>query len=63
MTGSRRYTTIPFHALPKAHALLKDKLANVTADGHLGVHRRVLLDWIPAQQAALDLAARSKKAD
>lgn len=51
------YTTIPFHALPKAHVLLKDKLVNVSKDGHCGVHLRVLRDWIPEQRAALSAAA------
>ncbi|KAJ8613127.1 hypothetical protein CTAYLR_004817 [Chrysophaeum taylorii] len=55
------YTTIPFHALPKAHEHLKDKLKNVSNDGHIGVHRRVIFDWIPAQQDALANAMSSKK--
>lgn len=55
------YTTIPFHALPKAHRLLKDKLANVSAKGHFDVHRSTVEDWIPAQQAALEASARAKK--
>jgi len=35
------YPALPFHALPKAHALLKDKVT-VTAPGYLAVHRDVI---------------------
>lgn len=51
------YTTLPFHALPKAHELLKDKLSNVSLEGHLGINSRVLREWIPEQQSNLAAAA------
>jgi len=35
------YPALPFHALPKAHALLSDNIV-VTAPGYLAVHRDVL---------------------
>lgn len=52
------YTTIPFHALPKAHALLKDKIAHVSADGHLGVNRSIYTSWISEQMTALNKAKK-----
>jgi len=50
------YTIIPFHALPKAHKLLKHALVNVS-DGHISVHRQVLSTWIGEQHDALVRAA------
>ena len=47
---------IPFHALPKAHALLRDHIVNVS-DGHVTVHRKVLGEWMDAQHEALVKAA------
>jgi len=45
------YPALPFHALPKAHRLLRDKIA-VQASGYIAVHRalvhRLLRDPIPA---------------
>jgi fatty acid desaturase len=35
------YPALPFHALPDAHALLKDRIA-VQAPGYLAVHRRII---------------------
>lgn len=46
------YTLIPFHALPRAHTLLKDHIVNVS-DGHVNVHRNVLSTWIREQHDAL----------
>ena len=40
------YTILPFHALPRAHALLKQNLVNLSEGGHLSVHRQVLGSWI-----------------
>lgn len=37
------YPSIPFHALPKAHAVLKDRLAVVT-DGYPEAHREIRAD-------------------
>jgi len=56
------YTMIPFHALPRAHALLRPFLPNV-GDGHLTVHRQVLSSWIPVQHNALLQAGRALAAD
>jgi fatty acid desaturase len=45
------YPALPFHALPKAHRLLRDKIA-VQASGYIAVHwslvRRLLREPIPA---------------
>ena len=53
------YTTIPFHALPRAHGLLKDHIVNVS-EGHIEVHRQVLSTWMKEQREALVGAAAKK---
>ena len=50
------YTSIPFHALPKAHELLKDRIVNLS-DGHVSVHKQVLGSWMQEQHDALVKAA------
>ena len=55
------YTTIPFHALPKAHALLKAHIKHLSPNGHLAVHASTLSEWIPQQSHALQNAAAAKK--
>mmetsp|Transcript_40528 Transcript_40528/g.130289 ORF Transcript_40528/g.130289 Transcript_40528/m.130289 type:complete len:407 (-) Transcript_40528:116-1336(-) len=53
------YTILPFHALPRAHALLKQNLVNLSEGGHLSVHRQVLGSWIREQHDAIVKAAKS----
>jgi fatty acid desaturase len=39
------YPALPFHALPKAHALLKARIA-VQAPGYIAVHREIIMQLL-----------------
>ena len=51
------YTVIPFHALPRAHTMLKSSIVNLS-QGHLSVHKETYNSWIAEQHAAL-MAAKA----